>query len=105
MDTTETSALKLPRERHRLAYRCAAAMKNTVLLSALCFACFACSPALVIDEGPKVTQQRDIICKKETPIGSNYPIKRCTTAAQREEERKHAGDVTGNTGNNPPTER
>jgi len=80
-------------------------MKNALFLSALCFVCFACSPALVVEDAPVLTQGQDIICTKEAPIGSHMPQKRCTTAAQRAEQRKAAGDVTGNTGNKPPTGR
>jgi hypothetical protein len=81
-------------------------MRNILLSSALCFVCFACSPALVIEDSPPlVTREQDIICTKEAPIGSHMPQKRCTTSAQRAEQRKEAGDVTGNTGNKPPTGR
>ena len=61
-------------------------------VSALLLACIVtcgCSQALVIEEGTLVSDET-IVCKNETPIGSRRSQRVCTTAAEREQQRKKA---------------
>ena len=65
-------------------------MRNVLLLSLVSVGCFACAQALVIDKPTLVTDNRDLVCKKITPIGTIRARTVCTTAAQREEHRQAA---------------
>ena len=61
-------------------------------VSALILACTVtcgCSPALVVEPGTLVSDET-IVCKNETPVGSRRAQKVCTTAAEREQQRKKA---------------
>jgi hypothetical protein len=63
-------------------------MSRVSALVLICAATSACSPALVVEDNTLVSEE--IICKSEVPVGSRRPKQVCTTAAEREQQRKRA---------------
>lgn len=49
------------------------------------------APAAPATQKPATQKKADgIVCRQETPTGSHFPVKVCTTAAERAELRKQA---------------
>jgi hypothetical protein len=64
-------------------------MNKSFALGLVCVCLAACAPALRI-EPAKVGSAERVVCERATPTGSIMPKKKCTTAAEREEQRKQA---------------
>jgi hypothetical protein len=60
----------------------------------LYLALYACSPALVVEKPPLIVSSRsDIECKRRAPTGTIRTQTVCTSAAEREAQRKAAAEA------------
>lgn len=50
----------------------------------------ATQPAPVADHKPAADKKDGLVCRRETPTGSHFPVKVCTTAEQRKAQRSMA---------------
>jgi uncharacterized protein YcfL len=64
-------------------------MKSYLVLALICLSAGACSST----PSGNTTAQADVVCTKETPIGSHMAQKHCTTAAEREKTRQRAAEA------------